>query len=579
MLKSNIIFLKNAQNPVKILFLNLAALTIVLSMFFCLSLAAKKTNVNISVYETEYISLASSNLPYYALMTSARIFIAVIFSLIFALCVSTLAAKSKKAEEIILPLLDVMQSIPILGYASFAVTFFVALSPHKVLGVEMAVIFVIFTSQVWNITFSMHQSLKTVPQDIIEASIIFGLSPWQRFWLAELPFAIPGLVWNIMVSVSGSWFFIVASEAISVGNINYTLPGIGSYLGAAIARKDWHAIIYSILTTLILIILYNKLIFQPLVVWARKFKYEMVNAQEISGSWIYNILSKSVLLKILFKPFSWFISKIFKFSFRSSLSLPSYKQHAIAKSKSFNYAWYLSIAFLTASLAYYIFSFLYNFSNLSQLTHVLFLGAITALRIIVLIFLALIILIPIGIYIGLNEKLAAGVQPVILFLAAFPANLLFPFFVIIIVSNNLNPNIWLSPLIILGAQWYILLNIIAGVSALPRELLEAASLFNIKGLIFIRKVILPSILPYIITGSLCASGGAWNASIVAEAVNWGGTTLYATGLGAYIAQNTIAGEYHNISLGVCIMCFYVMLLNKLVWRPLYKLTEKTLHLG
>ncbi|WP_039457744.1 ABC transporter permease [Candidatus Jidaibacter acanthamoebae] len=579
MQKSNIIFLKNTQNPVKILFLNLTALIIVLSMFFCLSLAAKGTTIDINNYETAHVSLASSNLPYYALMTSVRIFIAIIFSLIFALFIATLAAKSKKAEEIILPLLDILQSIPILGYASFAVTFFVALSPHKVLGVEMAVIFVIFTSQVWNITFSMHQSLKTVPQDIIDASIVFGLSSWQRFWLVELPFAVPGLIWNIMVSVSGSWFFIVASEAISVGNINYTLPGIGSYLGTAITQKDWHAIIYSILTTLILIILYDKLIFQPLVIWSKKFKYEMVNTQDISESWVYNILSKSVLLKILFKPCVWFIKNIFKFNFGRPIALSTSTKIIFISEKKLNNIWYGAITLLIATLACYIAAFLYNFSSFNEITYVLFLGAVTSFRIFILIFLALIILIPIGVYIGLNAKLAAKAQPIMLFLAAFPANLLFPFFVIIIINNNLNPNIWLSPLIILGAQWYILLNIIAGVSALPRELLEAASLFNIKGLIFLRKVILPSILPYIITGSLCASGGAWNASIVAEAVNWGGTTLYATGLGAYIAQNTVAGEYHNISLGVCIMCFYVMLLNKLVWRPLYKLTEKTLHLG
>lgn len=564
----------------KTLIINLSALILIFSLFFFFSIAAKEATNNISIYQVSEISLSFSNLPYYALMTSFRIFMAVIVSLIFSLIVGTVAAKFKKAEEIIIPIIDILQSIPILGYISFTLPFFIALTPNNTLGVEIAVIFIIFTSQVWNITLSLYQSIKTVPKDILDASYVFGLSRWQKFWLVEIPFAIPGIIWNIMISVSGSWFFIVASEAISIGNITYTLPGIGSYLGTAIEQKDWNAITFSILVTLALMIAYNKLIFQPLVIWARKFKYEMITSEDINDSWAYHILSKAHSLKIVFKPLSWILYKVINFKFYtfSNNNKNYYYPDKNKNNKAINLAWYTSLGLIISIFVYHVIKDFYSDNTYNEIKHVIFLGAVTLFRILVLVILSLLVLVPLGIYIGLNSKLNQKSQPIILFLASFPANLLFPIFVVFIVKYNLNPDIWLSPLIMLGAQWYILLNVIAGAATFPADLKEASSLFNLRGFMFIRKVVLPSIFPYLITGIRCAMGGAWNASIVAEAVSWGTTTLYATGLGAYIAQNTLAGNYQNISLGVCVMCLYVTVINKLVWQPLSNKAEKSMNI-
>ncbi len=573
--------LKKQPNKTSQVFFNFFALVLVISFFIALNFIAKEVSVDIENYHTSHISLSVYNLPYYALLTTMRIFTAAVFSIIFSLLVGTLAAKSKKAEELIIPLLDILQSVPILGYISFIITILIALYPTKALGVELAVILVIFSSQVWNITLSLYQSLKTVPKDILDASSVFGLSAWKKFWFVEIPFAIPGLIWNVMLSISASWFFIVASEAISVGDITYTLPGIGSYLGMAIEQKNLHAILYSIITTLVLIISYDRLIFQPLIIWARKFKYEMVTAQDTHTSWVYNIFSNAYLIKIIFLPISYLAKKFFRLNpsfYTKENQLPHSLEKSNMGSKLINYIWYFGITIALSVLSAYIATFLYNNIDFNEIKHVFFLGGVTLLRILVLLVFSSIILLFLGIYIGLRPNLASRIQPMILFFAAFPANLLFPVFVLLIIRYDLNPNIWLSPLIILGAQWYILLNVIAGTSAFPRDLIEAASLFNIKGFSFIKKVMLPGILPYLITGIITAAGGAWNASIVAEAVNWGSSNIYAVGLGAYIAQKTALGEYHSISLGVCVMSIYVIALNKLVWRPLYNKAEKFSHL-
>lgn len=581
LLKPNAINTNNSRT-FKGIFFDLFAAAFIASIFVIMAFGAKQMSANISHYEYFIISLSPKELPYYALMTVLRIFIAVVASLLFTLVVATLAAKSKKAEQIIIPLLDIFQSLPVLGYISFTVTFFVMLFPHNVLGVEIAVIFAIFTAQVWNMTFSLYQSLKILPQDLQEATATFSLSPWQKFWYVELPFAVPNLVWNTMMSVSGSWFFIVASEAISVGDIRYTIPGIGSYLAEAIKSQNIHAIFYAVWAMFIVIVIYDNLLFRPIIVWSEKFKYETISPVEPTTSWVVDLFDKAYFLqrgfafiKVVLNKF--LKSRLFNRQGKQVYDLPDKEKSQ--RESIMDMLWYLLIFLILIVCLYIVFNFLNNEIAIEEIKHVFLLGFITLFRIVVLVGLATVFWVPIGVYIGLNPQLAKRVQPLIQFLAAFPVNILFPIFVILLIKYKLNANIFLSLLMILGTQWYILFNIIAGAAAFPADLKEAAFSFNIRGWQWWKKVIIPGIFPSLTTGMLTASGGAWNASIVAEAVNWGDVSIHAIGLGSYITEKTVQGDYHHITLGILVMAVYVVFINKVLWRPLYRYSEANMRLG
>src|SRR5256714_289566 len=441
-------------------FWDLVALPIVLGAIALVAWGGMAMSARYHVGEVLPISLDPWRLPEYALRTVLRMVCALVASLIFSLAYAAVAAKSRQGEKILIPILDILQSVPILGFLSITVTGFIALFPGRLLGVECAAIFAIFTSQAWNMTFSVYQSLRTVPGELIEASRMYHLSPWKRFWRLEVPHAIPSLVWNMMMSVSGGWFFVVASEAITVAGQTIMLPGIGSYIAAA--------------------------------VWIVAFIRESVDLAEIG--WVF------------------------------------------------------------------------------------VLGAATAARVLILIGLASLIWVPIGVAIGLRPHLADRVQPIVQFLAAFPANLFFPAVVVLILRFQLNPEIWLSPLMILGTQWYILFNVIVGTTALPQELQRAAQNLGVRRSLWWRRVILPAIFPAYVTGAVTAAGGSWNASIVSEVVEWGDTTLTATGIGAYIARTTGDGDSARIALGIGVLCLYVLAFNRLLWRRLYDLAAERLRL-
>jgi len=521
------------------------------------------------------IALDIANLPEYAMRTTLRMLAAVIASLLFTLGYATLAAKSRKAGQIMIPILDILQSVPVFGYISFTVTGFIALFPGSMMGVECAAIFAIFTAQAWNMTFSMYQSLLTIPADMEEASFVFKLSGWQKFWKMELPYAMPGLIWNTMMSMSGGWFFVVASEAITVGNQHYTLPGIGSYIALAIEQKDLGAIGWAIATMTIVILLYDQLLFRPLVAWSDKFRYEMTASQDTPKSWVRTLFIKSRLAKLLFRPIGWLSHMIL----RIRLFKPTAKtiQFSANEARLFDYLWYSLWALAGLVMLNHLVAFLETSVEYGDIRHVAFLGCVTLARVIILIIVASLIWVPIGVYIGLKPRLAEIIQPVAQFLAAFPANLLFPVAVVLISRYSLNPNIWLSPLMILGTQWYILFNVIAGASAFPNDLREVSCNFRVRGWLWWRKVMLPGIFPYFLTGAITASGGAWNASIVSEVVSWGDQSYEAVGLGAYIAKMTEAGDYPHIALGVGIMSLMVVLFNKCFWRPLYDVAAKKLR--
>ncbi len=551
------------------------AFAIVISFFVFISWGMSEMSAPISALKQTPISLGINNLPEYAMRTTLRMLLAVVFSLLFTLAYATLAAKSAKAGQILIPILDILQSVPVLGYISFTVTGFIALFPGSMLGVECAAVFAIFTSQAWNMTFSLYQSLQTTPKDMIEASFVFKLSGWQKFWKMELPYAMPGLIWNTMMSMSGGWFFVVASEAITVGNQQITLPGIGSYIALAIEYKDMHAIGWAICTMTVVILLYDQFLFRPLVAWSDKFRYELTASQDIPRSWVLALFVKSRLRKVLFRPIGW----VTHFMLRVRLFKQTGKSFHLSdrEAKLFDYLWYALIGLVGVTALRHVIVFLMTSVEWRDIVEVTFLASLTLLRVVVLIIVASCIWVPIGVYIGLRPKAAELIQPLAQFLAAFPANLLFPVAVFAISRYHLNPNIWLSPLMILGTQWYILFNVIAGASAFPNDLREVSRNFRVREWLWWRKVMLPGVFPYYLTGAITASGGAWNASIVAEVVNWGDQSYQAMGLGSYIAQQTREGDFPHIALGVGMMALVVVLFNKFFWRRLYTLTSRKLR--
>jgi NitT/TauT family transport system permease protein len=552
---------------------DLLAVPLVLSIFFLFAAGAHEMTGPLAAPQGGELSLDPSHLPYYALRTTLRMMIAMAGSLIFTFTYATAAAKSRRAEVILVPVLDVLQSVPVLGYVSFTVTFFLALFPGNVLGAEFAAIFAIFTSQAWNMAFSFYQSLRTVPKDLEEVSRSFRFSSWQKFWFLEVPFAIPGLIWNMMMSMSGGWFFVVASEAIAVGTHTVRLPGIGSYVALAIAQQDLGAIGWALLTMAVVILAYDQFFFRPLVAWTDKFRAELSAGQEAPQSWLLRLFRRARLLNTAFEPLARLLHRIAAWPGPRLLRRPGRPAPKSARWVG-EALWYSAVAVLAGLLLWQAIVTVTGQLSWHDLWTALELGAFTMIRVVVLIALATAIWLPLGVLIGLKPRLAQTVQPIAQFLAAFPANLLFPVAVVAIVRFDLNPDVWLSLLMILGAQWYILFNVIAGASVYPNDLRDAAANLRIGGWQWWRQVLLPGVFPYYITGAVTASGGCWNASIVAEYVSWGKTHLQAHGLGAYIAAATDAGDFPHIILGIAVMSIYVILFNRILWRPLYGMAER-----
>jgi NitT/TauT family transport system permease protein len=519
------------------------------------------------------IVLDLAHLPEYALRTTLRMFAAIFASLIFTFVVATLAAKSKKAELIIIPALDILQSVPVLGFLTFTVTFFIGLFPRSELGVECAAIFAIFTSQAWNMAFSFYQSLRNLPTDLEEVSQQFCLSPWMRFWRLELPYATPALIWNTMMSMSGGWFFVVACEAITVGSTTVTLPGIGSWLSLANERNDTQAVIWAVGAMAVVIVLYDQLLFRPIVAWADKFRFEQTSSQDRPQSWFYDLLRRTRLFGRIAAPLVALMRRIPPLPRAPRVRLRGVSLDPRV-AKGIDGLWLALVLAAAAWGAWTVFVYISHTVKLPEALHVFGLGLLTLLRVLVLIALASLIWVPVGVWIGLRPVWAERVQPVAQILAAFPANVLFPIAVGLIVAWRLDPNIWLSPLMILGTQWYILFNVIAGASALPNDMKEAGKIFHMRAWQRWRDMILPGIFPYFITGALTASGGSWNASIVAEVASSGHTHLQAAGLGSYIADATSAGNFPHVALGIAVMSIFVILLNRSLWRPLYAFGER-----
>jgi NitT/TauT family transport system permease protein len=534
------------------------------------------SGINVPFSETTAPSRVSTDpaqLPYYAGRSLFRMFAALGLSLVFTFIYATAAARLRRARKVMLPVLDILQSVPILGFLSVTITGFIALFPGSELGLECASIFAIFTSQAWNMTFAFYQSLSSQPRDLDEAARNLRLSRWQRFWRVDVPSGMIPLVWNGMMSFGGGWFFLVASEALSVNNHHYALPGIGSYVATATADGDLGKVFIAIGVMVIMVVGVNVLFWRPLTAWAERFRVEESEAAEAPRSIVLNLLRRSHVPPLMGTLFGWMVAPTDRV-----MAVTGLAEYPLRTSPGRRRAGDVVFAIVVlVAVGYGVFrlgAYINATAGFGEVAHALGLGLITFGRVIVLVVAATLIWVPIGVWIGLNPKVSRLAQPVVQVLASFPANFLFPIATAVLVATGISLNWGGIVLMSLGAQWYILFNVIAGASSVPNDLREAAQNLQLPRVLWWRRLILPAIFSSYVTGGITAAGGAWNASIVAEVVRYGSTTLVATGLGAYIAESTSAGDKPRILIGVLVMSLYVVGLNRLFWRRLYALAER-----
>ena len=523
------------------------------------------------------------NIPYYAGRTLLRMWIAFFCSLTFTFAVGYAAAKSRVARAFILPAIDVLQSVPVLGFLSATVTGFMALFPGSLLGVECASIFAIFTGQVWNMTFGFYHSMVTIPSDLQEAATTFGLSRWQRFSTLEVPSSMHSLLWNSMMSFGGGWFFVAQSEAISVMNKSIKLPGLGSYMASAVDRGDNAGALWAVIAMLVVIVGSDQLVWRPLIAWADKFKMELTEASQAPRSWVYEILRGAYVFEWLadnlLKPLA---DRLREATYRLTPVAPARKQGRFSLAKVVFVV--LAVAF-AAWVGFHAVTGLISAVktvrdgvSLEMLGKIAWLGVLTLLRVLAMTVLATLIWTPIGVWIGSKPGVARLAQPLAQIAASFPVNMTFPIVVGLFVAWRIPMN-WGSILLIaMGTQWYLLFNVIAGAMAIPNDLKDAARTYGLRGWALWRTLILPAIFPFWVTGACTAAGGAWNASIVAELATWGDTTLKADGLGAFIADVTQRGDKPLIICSIAMMSLFVVATNQLLWRRLYALAERRFRL-
>ena len=526
------------------------------------------------------IDTSPTQLPYYAVRSLLRMFIALFFAYAFSFGYAYAAARSRRARRVLLPALDILQSVPVLGFLAVTVTFFLALFPGSELGLEAAAIFAVFTSQAWNITFSFYHSLVTQSAELDEASRLMGLSRWKRFWSVDVPGGAIGLVWNGMMSFGGSWFFLTASELIIVGGHRYTLPGVGAYVGVAVEQGRLGHVVWGIVTMIIMILVVNVLFWRPLVAYVERFRLEQTEATQKPRSMVLSALRRSSWPAVAGRgrraiagPVNQLMGVATGVDDRSLVS------HA-ARRRAADFAFAAVVAGL---LGYGLYSMLAYIAagqqGLGVLGHAFGLGFLTFLRVAVVVAISSVIWVPVGVWIGFNPRIAQFLQPVVQVFASFPANFIFPFAIVLFLDIGLSLNYGSILLMALGTQWYVLFNVIAGASAVPSDLKEAMDNLDVHGWERWRRMVLPAVFPAYVTGAITAAGGAWNASIVAEIVIYNHHVLAATGLGSYISQATARNNFHEIIAGILVMAVYVTGLNALLWRRLYSIAESKFALS
>jgi NitT/TauT family transport system permease protein len=530
------------------------------------------------------LSLDLHKIPYYTARTVLRMFIAFGASLLFTFVYGYVAAKSPVARKVMLPVLDILQSVPVLGFLSITVTGFLALFPGSLLGVECASIFAIFTAQAWNMTFGFYHSMVTIPPELQEAASVYRLNRWQRFGKLELPASAIGLMWNSMMSFGGGWFFVAQSEAITVLNKNIKLPGLGSYMASAVEQGNTRAAVYAIVAMIVTIVVIDQLLWRPLVAWAEKFKLEQTESADTQQSWVLDLLQSSFLLRWIsahvWEPVGRFVNGFFATTASLSEAIGE-RTPSLIRVVLRGVGW-LAVAALVAWLLYGLLGLgreIKTAMTPGEMLRVCWLGVLTLLRVFAMTILATLIWTPVGVWIGSKPRVASVAQPLAQIAASFPVNMTFPFVVAFFIAARIPINFGSVLLIALGTQWYILFNVIAGAMGIPTDLKEASGIFGLRGWKLWKTLIIPAIFPFWVTGAVTAAGGAWNASIVAEVATWGKDKLVAEGLGAYIAEVTEKGDKPAIYFSIVVMSIFVVGINRLLWRPLYDLAERRYKLA
>ncbi len=536
------------------------------------------------------IDLSPWALPRYTLLTLFRGFAAYFISLIFTLVYGYVAAYNQRAERIMVPLLDILQSIPVLGFLPSLVLALVAVFPHSNIGLELACILMIFTGQAWNMTFSFYHSLRSIPPELRDAARVYRLTAWQRLLQLELPSSAVGLVWNSMMSMAGGWFFLTVVEAFTLGDKDFRLPGIGSYMSVAMAKGDSAAMVYGVAAMMIMIIVVDQLFWRPIVAWSQKFKLEETEAATQSGSFVLELLQRSRLLR-------WVDTRVWAplvaLGQPRMLATASGPVIAISHSETNGsrisverrleprkiarkvLGWCAAIVIM-AGIVWGTISVARLLGQLggADWLRVGKLTGLTFVRVFAAVAIGTLWTVPVGVVVGFNPKLSRIMQPVIQMMASFPAPMLYPLVLMVLDAAGVTINFASVVLILLGTQWYILFNVIAGAMALPQDLREVATMYRMGLVEKWRRLILPGIFPYLVTGWVTAAGGAWNASIVAEYVHFRHETLVADGVGAAISLATDHGNFAMLAACVLAMCVAVVGINRILWKRLYNLAEE-----
>ncbi|MFN4279694.1 ABC transporter permease [Thermosynechococcus sp.] len=547
----------------------LIILALIALIFWIVNTAAQFTG---EYDPTITIELSPAVLPSYTAQTLLRMLIAYIISLVFSILYSYLAYYNRTAEKILLPLLDILQSIPVLSFLPGVVLALIALFPGSRLGVELAAIILIYTGMAWNMTFSFYQSLIGVPRELREVAKIYRLGWWQQVWTLDLPAGAIGLIWNSVMSVAGGWFFLMAIESFTIGEKTFTLPGLGSYLAEAANQQDYAALIYGLAVLIGVIIIIDILVWRPLIAWGEKFKIEMVEAENIPKSFVLDFLRRSPTLRV-------FHQNIFAPAWErlDELLRPKQPRQSLAPQNA-QQSWPITPIFLlifAVFVGWGAIAFLRQMFSVSwQDWQQIGLGAVlTTVRVMVALILSLLWTVPVGVAIGRNPRAAQVLQPIVQIAASVPATALFPVLLLALANVGGGLEIGSVALMMLGTMWYILFNVIAGAQAIPTELFEAAVVYQLSWWQRWRNLILPGIFPYLITGIITAVGGAWNSSIVSEYVEFQNQTEQTLGLGAIISEASAKGDFSLLMAATAVMSLLVVLTNRLVWRPLYRLAE------
>ncbi|MCU1316646.1 MAG: binding-protein-dependent transport system inner rane component [Candidatus Acidoferrum typicum] len=519
-------------------------------------------------------------LPLYALYSLVRISVAYVWSVVFALAYGYIAASSRRAEIIMVPLLDILQSIPVLSFLPGVMLAMVAIFPHSQLGVELGSILLIFTGQVWNIAFSFYSSLKTIPRELNEVAILYRFSRWQRFAELDLPFSTIGLVWNSMMSVAGGWFFLMACEMFVLGKRDFRLPGLGSFLQTAASHGNTRAILWGLAAMIAVIVLLDQLVWRPIIVWADKFKFEQVESSGAAQSTLLNLIGRASIVlrlyRLILQPvFHWLTLTFTLGARRAAETFSTPKQNLLRR-----WSGYLLAAGVLVGLGFALFHAARELSGLHRQDYdeLLESAALTFLRVNSALILGALWTVPVGVAIGANPRLARIAQPLVQMAASIPATALFPIILLFLLRLRGGLEMAAMLLMLLGTQWYILFNVIAGAMAIPTDLQEAAQIYRFRSWDRWRHLILPGIFPYLVTGMVTASGGAWNASIVAEYFHFQGRIVSTAGLGSTISSASDSGRFDVLLASTLIMATVVVLINRLLWRRLYRLASSRFKL-